>query len=215
MKLLRVLLILGLIGFAGWTLYQVFIAPWQSDSGVTKWTYIKNLIILFLFLVGELALQSLAIKGSLILPWIIELLGHLFIYGTLIGGSMLHFYQTIEWYDEVIHFLSGLFFFWLGLFIANLQKRDFQPHLFQSMIGFSVLIGLGWEFIEFTVDFFFDLNLQEYIKNGVPLVGRLALHDTMTDLLLDGAGALLASLVVTFIYVQDPKQVQKLIALKP
>ena len=55
---------------------------------------------------------------------------------------------------------------------------------------FAMMLGAIWEIYEFTIDGIMHLNMQKYaLENGVALVGRAALVDTMSDLIVDAIGA--------------------------
>ena len=84
--------------------------------------------------------------------------------------------------------------------------------------SFSLAAGAFWELCEYTTDDIFMTNNQQYMastrgtiitKNDVPLVGHAALTDTMKDLALDLAGAL-----VVIAYECSKKGIQKKIKKK-
>ena len=68
---------------------------------------------------------------------------------------------------------------------------------------FAIGVGALWEVYEFTFDGVLGLNMQKYATEGVTvgeaklieLVGRAALADTMTDLIIDCVGAGLTAAV--------------------
>ena len=64
---------------------------------------------------------------------------------------------------------------------------------------FAVAIGAIWEIYEFSLDHLFELNMQKYRhSNGEEFVGHSAVTDTMTDIIIDTAGAFLATAVGYF-----------------
>ena len=70
--------------------------------------------------------------------------------------------------------------------------------IFVAIFSFCFAIALGtvWEFYEFTADGILSTNMQKFATEvGEPMVGRLALMDTMKDLVVDAVGALFMSLV--------------------
>ena len=54
---------------------------------------------------------------------------------------------------------------------------------------FSVSCEFYWEILEFTVDHFFNTNMQRFIENGEVLVGHNALKDTIKDMLVANIGS--------------------------
>ena len=59
---------------------------------------------------------------------------------------------------------------------------------------FALSAGLVWEIYEFAVDGFLGMNMQKFaLKDGTELLGRLALMDTMVDLVVDAVGALVVA----------------------
>ena len=62
--------------------------------------------------------------------------------------------------------------------------------------SFSMMLGGLWEIYEFAFDGILKLNMQKFmLEDGTQLVGRAALSDTMKDIIVDGCGALLASIL--------------------
>ena len=69
-------------------------------------------------------------------------------------------------------------------------------------VFFTVFVGVVWEIYEFTFDGILGINMQKYATGsaisdtGAPLLqGRDALRDTMTDLIIDLIGGLVASAI--------------------
>ena len=61
---------------------------------------------------------------------------------------------------------------------------------------FAVTMGVLWEIYEFSFDGLLGLNMQKFaLENGTNLVGRLALMDTMKDLIVDALGAFVVSIM--------------------
>jgi hypothetical protein len=107
-------------------------------------------------------------------------------------GNLLGFYQTIPWFDKVLHFgnsaLIGMTAF-LAVYVAHLLGRN-RRHLWVDGIAiFLITLGLGamWEIGEYLVDHYLGYHSQ-----GSP--GSPPLDDTMIDLMLDGIGGLVAAI---------------------
>ena len=73
-----------------------------------------------------------------------------------------------------------------------------------------------WEIYEYAVDSVLKLNMQKYMtESGSILSGRAALSDTMEDLIVDAAGALVMSLAgYLSLKMKSPKQKEKVRAPK-
>lgn len=67
-------------------------------------------------------------------------------------------------------------------------KSEYRLGRTIGVIGLALIIGLGWEF--------FEWYLASYASSqGAPVNLQPSIKDTLSDLLLDGLGAGLASLV--------------------
>jgi hypothetical protein len=103
-------------------------------------------------------------------------------------------YWLFPWVDIPLHFLGGLwaavFFAWLSLKF-NLRFFEGRKFLwnFVLALSFVALIGVLWEFFEFSYDFF--SNSMDVSKIAQP-----GLADTMGDLFFDLLGG--AAFVLIF-----------------
>ncbi|MPN18700.1 hypothetical protein SDC9_166063 [bioreactor metagenome] len=87
-------------------------------------------------------------------------------------------------------------------FVSLLNQSEKVPMnlspLFVAIFAFcfAVTLGVVWEIYEFTFDGILGLNMQKFmLENGTQLIGRAALADTMKDLIVDAAGALVVSII--------------------
>lgn len=124
------------------------------------------------------------------IPFIIRLWIVSFIFLTLFLGEIGRFYEHIPLWDKFLHLQSGFLLSTSGyilIYILNnhekkkLQLSPFFITLFA--ISFSLALGVVWEVIEYGVDTWFGTTWQ----NGNT--------DTMIDLIADGVGALILSLI--------------------
>jgi len=97
-----------------------------------------------------------------------------------------YFYWTYWWSDMVMHFLAGVvggLATYSVLFESGLWRRNSQTALMRVIIVlFCVMtVGVAWEWLEY-------INGMTYAPEGY-------LIDTLSDLVLDGLGALIASLI--------------------
>ncbi len=158
-------------------------------------------------------LWRIAFSGSIVLlltfsPAIIErrlrvplpveftLLTCLFLFASFVLGEISGFYERIWWWDLVLHGTSAMltgFIGFLAVYVFHMTRRiQVKPlHIAAFTFGFAVTIGSLWEIFEFLMDWFVGTNMQ---KSG--------LTDTMTDMIINAFGALIAA-SVGFFYVRN------------
>ncbi len=156
---------------------------------------------------------------AIILPKILEKLYHLtipdclyllfaiFLYGSIFLGEVRQYYLLFTWWDILFHFISGILIGIIGLsfFIMSVSKNK---ALLGSVFVFmtSITAGVIWEIYEFIIDGLYGVNMQKFISNnGINLIGRMALIDTMHDLLADCYGAFLIA-IISFIALKYQKK---------
>ena len=89
--------------------------------------------------------------------------------------GIIYFYWTYWWYDVITHFLGGMVV-GLGLCWALFSLKNFRTKILIVFIS-TLLIGIGWEVFEYYYDI--SKSQENYTR------------DTLNDLTLDVAGALL------------------------
>ena len=96
----------------------------------------------------------------------------------------LGFYYLLWWLDALMHFSGGIIAaaFFTVLFQEDISRLRPQTALIFIM-GIAVMIGVFWEFFEWGMDRFFVANFMG------------DLDDTLSDLLMDFLGGLLAGVV--------------------
>jgi uncharacterized membrane protein YjdF len=127
----------------------------------------------------------------------------LFLYGAIILGEVQGYYRKYFHWDTMLHTLSGAMLSSFGFSIINIINKNKKINLglsdgFMSFFSFcfAVMLDTLWEIIEFIMDIFMDLNMQQYIlPDGTILKGQYALFDTMKDLIVDVLGALVISII--------------------
>ena len=133
----------------------------------------------------------------------------LFLWGAIFLGEFAMLYYRVAAWDTVMHIYSAVLLSFLGLSLPRLfTGEEISPALTVLLsLGFSVLVGVLWEIYEFSFDGLLGLNMQKFSaplgagQRLSPLVGRAALTDTMTDLIVD----LVASLAVStwsYLYIK-------------
>lgn len=131
------------------------------------------------------------------IPPEIEVLAVLFVFASLFLGEVRGYYLRFWWWDAVLHAASGFLLGLLGFLLVYVlnEKEEIELHMkpgFVALFAFMFALGLGtvWEIFEFAMDSTFGLNMQ---KSG--------LRDTMWDLIVDAAGALVIA-VLGYGYLQ-------------
>ncbi len=116
--------------------------------------------------------------------WVLVALGML----AALAGGIFNLYNQIHWYDEVVHAYN---FFALTLLAAVYAygvvltgAREHGSLLVLTVTVFGLGLGGLWEILEFAYDHFI-------VKPNAILAKR----DTIIDMSLDAAGALMAGLV--------------------
>lgn len=132
------------------------------------------------------------------LPIEIDFVITVILYLHFVLGEYNHFYVKIAWWDVFLHFGNSVILGFLGFLLAYslllASKMSTKPMLASLFaLSFSVFIGVLWEIFEFIMDYFFGFTMQ---KSGIV--------DTMTDLMVDVAGAMVVS-VAGFFYMRKKK----------
>lgn len=179
------------------------IAPVGDDSIRVKSDYV---LMLLQCIVGVLAmlLPSLITKRIQIeIPSHMIVVYAIFLYCAIYLGEVRSFYYRIPYWDTILHTFSGAMLGALGYSLVSLLNNtdkiplNLSP-LFVAIFGFCFALSLGvvWEVYEFVADIILGTNMQKFaLESGELLVGQEALADTMKDLIVDGLGALVMSVI--------------------
>jgi len=121
----------------------------------------------------------------------------LLLYLHYVLGEIKGYYEIYPWYDNLLHYSGSLLIGLVGFFIVytfyytkEVKTSPFFVVLFTFI--FSLAIGTLWEIVEYSIDVFFAADMQKGLVN------------TMSDLLMDTLGALLASLL-GYLYIKRAK----------
>ena len=123
----------------------------------------------------------------------------------LVLGTVLKFYYLFTWWDLLLHFLSGIIMFYIGKDIfLNIVSKDKKVKInYFIVLIFSLCFALAianiWEIFEYTTDYIFNGDTQR----TAGLIGRYALEDTMTDLIISTIGTFIIFIVS---YIIDRKK---------
>lgn len=118
---------------------------------------------------------------------------YIFIFIAEFLGCIVNLFKFITWFDTLSHFVSGIYFFIIGLKLLRLMNKfDEQNKMFN--IIFAVAIALSsaciWEIFEFSIDSLFSMNLQHNIDTGVV--------DTMQDIIACTLGTFISEITYYF-----------------
>ncbi len=132
------------------------------------------------------------------LPVELTLITCVFLFASFALGEVRGFYEKFWWWDLALHGLSALtvgIIGFLSIYVFYMTHRISVAAGWIATITFSIAVTVGtlWEMFEFLMDWYFGFNMQ---KSGLP--------DTMTDLLINAAGAAIAAAIGYFyVYGED------------
>ena len=138
------------------------------------------------------------LSWGVFIPIELILVNTLFLFASFVLGEMGEFYQKIWWWDLMLHgfsaFIIGLIGF-ISVYVFYLAERIHMKPFYIFFFSFSFAIALGtiWEVFEFLMDCLLGTNMM-----------RSGLTDTMTDIMMNIAGAFMASLI-GFFYVKNER----------
>lgn len=186
----------------GFLIYKI---ATTSNEAVGAYSRVRSDYVLMLLQcilgIAAMAIPSLFTKKFKIeIPTKIYYLYVIFLYAAIFLGEIRSFYYRIPYWDVILHTFSGTMLGFFGFSFVFLLNKDEKLHMKLSPIFiavfafcFSITIGVVWEFYEYFSDIILKTNMQKYaLENGTNLIGRLALVDTMEDLLVDTIGAFVA-----------------------
>lgn len=136
-------------------------------------------------------------------PGLMLVMFTVFLYCAIFLGEVRSFYYKLSYWDTVLHTFSGGMLGALGFSIISIlnDSEDVTFKLTPAFVAvfafcFALTLGTFWEIYEFSFDGILGLNMQKFmLENGTQLVGRLALMDTMKDLIVDAVGAGVVTLI--------------------
>lgn len=180
----------------------------NPELGVEELTRTRSDYVLMLFqcLLGILVLifPNVILKRRRIeMPSYLYLLYIIFLFCAIFLGEVSNFYHVVPYWDTILHTFSGGMIAALGFSFISLLNNEENIHLkltpfFVAFFAFNFAITMGvvWEVYEFVADGVFGLNMQKFaLADGSLMLGRDALLDTMEDLMVDGIGAFIISVI--------------------
>jgi len=130
----------------------------------------------------------------------------IFLYCGIFLGEVRSFYYLVPHWDTMLHYFSSFMAGIFGFMVVSILNKDENINVHMSSVFvsifafcFSLTVGGLWEIYEYAFDGLLQLNMQKFmLEDGTQLIGRLALDDTMKDLIIDALGAFLASTIGYF-----------------
>lgn len=134
---------------------------------------IPNVMLCILSLFLLLLPSIIEKKFKIELPSILEIIIFLFIFASEILGEINNFYGAIPGWDSLLHTLNGFLCASIGFSLVYLLNENSQSFklspIFVVLVSFcfSMTVGVIWEFFEYGMDHFFNLDMQKdkYVYN--------------------------------------------------
>ena len=120
-------------------------------------------LTLVLFVLPSLFEQLLKIE----IPPVFQIIIYLFIFAAEILGEVNKYYTAIPGWDTMLHTINGFLCAAIGFSLFNILNRGSKSMqlspFYLSLVAFcfSMTVGVVWEFIEFTADQMFFLDMQK------------------------------------------------------
>lgn len=125
-------------------------------------------------------------KLEIMLPSTLEIIILLFIFAAEILGEMNSFYVRVPHWDTMLHTINGFLCAAIGFALVDMLNRDDRfsfklSPVYLAMVAFcfSMTVGVLWEFLEFSGDYLFGMDMQkDTVVNAIHTVN---LDRTMTN----------------------------------
>ena len=188
-------------------IYKIIVSPETNTENIEglriKADYVLMLFQCILGVIGFFLPNIISKRTKIVIPSKMYIAYILFLYGAVFLGEVRNYYHRVPHWDTMLHTLSGSMFGALGFSVVNILNKNEKVHVKLSPIFvalfsflFAVTLGVMWEIFEFAVDGLLGVNMQKFaLENGNGLVGRLAVVDTMQDLIVDSIGAFVMSVI--------------------
>lgn len=208
-KLVSILLWTSLVLSAAYSIVRIIITPYDAVPPETPRTQADYILMLVSCLAGMvvMGLPSMIEKRlKVIVPDGLTIAYFAFLYAGIFLGEVRNFFHLFPYWDILLHSFSGGLLAVLGIKLFSILNNcgRLEMHLSPALITlfgfcFAVTIGVVWEIYEFSADSILGMNMQKYMTvTGELLIGQDALRDTMVDLIVDVASALIVSVAGYF-----------------
>ena len=205
-RILNAFVMISFVAPIGFVLFKIVTTSNEISEteihGRVRSDYILMLLECILGIFAMLLPGIIRKKFKLEIPDKIYFLYVVFLYAAIFLGEVRDFYYEIPYWDTVLHTFSGAMIGFIGFSLIDILNNDndkvtLSPFFIAFFaFCFAITVGVIWEFYEYFSDGVFGTNMQKFeLKNGTELIGRIALQDTMEDLIVDVLGALVASAI--------------------
>jgi hypothetical protein len=203
-----ILLVTLLLSIA-FSVVQIIRSPAESEGEEyekVKSDYVLMLIQCILGLIVMFIPSIIERRWSIDIPNYMEILYFIFLYCAIYLGEVRNFYYLIPHWDTILHAFSGAMLGALGFTLVSILNDSAKIKIalspfFVSLFSFSFALASGaiWEIYEYVFDGLLSLNMQKFaLEDGVLLIGREALSDTMQDIIVDALSALVVVIMGHF-----------------
>jgi hypothetical protein len=163
-------------------------AVWHIAQGATLYALLCLAAIALVMIPAFLARTSRAN-----LPFEVEVVLLWWLVTDMTLGRALGLYDATDWYDKVLHFGNSILLGMVGFLAVYVMHHTGRLRASPVVSGLGIVfvtLGIGaiWEIAEYVADLMFGLGAQ-----GSPWLGPL--DDTMSDLMLDGAGGIVGAIL--------------------
>ena len=220
-KAIRVLLLLSVLVHLGFILFVVLSGKASPGVDVQELLtehmgFIFWALITFALSFGSDYIEK---RERIDIPDILEVIIVIFIFCAVFLSARFNLYYRFFWWDDLLHTFSGLIIGFIGVLVIYRINRNYSMDISPFFVAlfsftFAVTLGVLWEIFEFSLDTFmgsahqkWDLPETERII-GKPYQGS-GLRDTMSDLIVDSIGALIASVTLFFMYRNRKEKILK------
>ncbi|MGN1166480.1 MAG: hypothetical protein ACI4S2_08680 [Lachnospiraceae bacterium] len=128
----------------------------------------ENVFLCILTLILLIVPSFIQINLKIELPTALEITILIFIFAAEILGEIQAYYIKFPFWDTVLHTINGFLMAAIGFALVDILNRSkritFQlSPAFLAVVAFcfSMTIGVVWEFFEFSMDMFFNLDMQK------------------------------------------------------
>ncbi|MGN0331659.1 MAG: hypothetical protein ACI4D9_01305 [Lachnospiraceae bacterium] len=128
----------------------------------------ENVFLCILTLILLIVPSFIQINLKIELPTALEITILIFIFAAEILGEIQAYYIKFPFWDTVLHTINGFLMAAIGFALVDILNRSkritFQlSPVFLAVVAFcfSMTIGVVWEFFEFSMDMFFNLDMQK------------------------------------------------------
>lgn len=206
-KIITNLVLFSFVISLGFVVFKIITSPVNNDLHLENVKVKSDYVLMFIqCLLGIFALfipNLITKKSKIMIPNGMYIVYVVFLYAAIFLGEVRDFYYRVPNWDTILHTFSGACIGALGFSVVSLLNKQDNVHVklspfFVALFSFcfAVTMGVLWEIYEFSFDGLLGLNMQKFaLENGTNLVGRMALRDTMKDLIVDSIGAFIVSLI--------------------